>query len=244
MRLGADGVLKCSGQRASDMAHQQLTRSAPTGWLDMTKALRAPSWKAPHRPTAETSKRRRPRHRRSGGALGAWLARQRSRATTTRGSPAASDAAVAAQIGGAGNPSPPQASLTSTHLASEVGSTRMESEDALPARRRVARMTKARRGRDAPGSDCDRQPGRRRAVRRTEAARRGKRFGPSRGNVAMRQIQAWRLRGCRRRSARQVQPSLARDQGYAWGCPRTTCCQRSGGGSSTAFSGPTCSITK
>lgn len=49
----------------------------------------------------------------------------------------------------------------------------MEREDALPARRRVARMTKARRGRDAPGFDSDRQPGRRSAVRRTETARRG-----------------------------------------------------------------------
>lgn len=37
----------------------------------------------------------------------------------------------------------------------------------------IARMTKARRGRGAPGFDRDRQPGRRSAVRRTEAARRG-----------------------------------------------------------------------
>lgn len=59
----------------------------------------------------------------------------------------------------------------------------------------VAETTKARRGRDAPGFDSDRQLGRRSAVRRTEAARRGKRFGPSRGNAAMRQIQAWRLPG-------------------------------------------------
>lgn len=123
-----------------------------------------------------------------GGALGARLVHKRSHETTTR-------LFCWSRCGGRGinrRRRHPIAgpSLLDLDKSREVGSTRMEGGDALPVRRRVARMAKARRGRDAPGFDSDRQPGRRSAVRRTEAARRGKRFGPPRGNVAMRQIQA------------------------------------------------------
>lgn len=79
-------------------------------------------------------------------------------------------------------------------------------------------MTKARRGRDAPGFDSDRQPGRRDAAVGPTRLGGVKRFGPSRSSVAMRQIQAWRSADViwptlRTEVVGQMQLLLAHDQG-------------------------------
>ncbi len=123
----------------------------------MTKALRASSWKAPRRPAAEISKRRRPRHRRSVALLARGLL-----ASDLTKQPRASlllEAMRRSRRKSAAQTTHRRLKLPDLDTSREVRSTRMEGEDAAPVRRRVARMTKARRGRDAPGFESDRQLG-------------------------------------------------------------------------------------
>jgi hypothetical protein len=121
------------------------------------QGLRASSWKAPRRQAAGISKRRRPRHRRSvallaRGLLASDLTKQ-PRASLLLKAMRRSRRKSAAQT------THRRLKLPDLDTSREVRSTRMEGEDAAPVRRRVARMTKARRGRDAPGFESDRQLG-------------------------------------------------------------------------------------